>query len=323
MQPTLRLLPLAALVLILAFEARAATAAASPDLLQARADLVERFKSGQTDESNAVKQLRAKIVALEFIAQNSPAGGDTEPRLISVNFPGGPFSALVAAADKNSASGFNVVGEKADLAVELPPFSIRNADASALANALDGLLQPRGYTLQQQSSRAANGPSPVFFLRKRSASDIAYEQSQLAQRTGHFQSFQLGSYIGEQTVEDIVGAIRTAWELDPAHNSAALRLKFHPPTGILLVSGPPEGINLVQIVLSQLRRNSSPNGATARTPRCRQSEEVTVPSISSLPTVVLPLSASGSEPSALAHLTAGLAAGSNAVWTEFHRDYGP
>lgn len=241
-----------------AFTAHAANVD-SPELLRARADLVEEFKQGRTDDNNTVKQLRARIAALEFIDQNSSSPQSVSTQLINVTFPGGPFSALVAAtasAEKNG-STFNVIGEKADLSIDLPPFAIRNADANSLAVALDGLLQPRGYTLRQ-TGRPVPGQAPVFTLRQLSSVETAYEKSQIAQRTGQFQSFQLGSYLGEQSVDDIVGAIRTAWELDPSHNSASLRLKFHPPTGILLVSGPPEGVVVVQAILRELRRPSPP-----------------------------------------------------------------
>jgi RNA polymerase sigma factor (sigma-70 family) len=50
---------------------------------------------------------------------------------------------------------------------------------------------------------------------------------------------------------------------------------------------------------------------------------VTVPATPISPTIVLPLSTPGPEPSPLAQLTAGLARGDDAAWVEFHRDFGP
>lgn len=131
---------------LLALGVRAAPAD-SPELVQARAELTRMFERGSTDTNEQVKQQRAEIARLQYLADvdAKAAGNDSAARLISVNFPGGSAAALLAAADKSSLSGFNVIGEKADLAIELPPFAVRNADAWALATALNEILRPRGY----------------------------------------------------------------------------------------------------------------------------------------------------------------------------------
>lgn len=242
------LLALAALVLPL----RHAIAADSPELVEARARLLEAFKDGQTDENENVKRLRAKISALEYVAAARASGLDQPPRLVTVDFPGGTAAALIAAiARANGESGFNVVGEKVDLAIELPPFSVRNADPGALAFALNGILQSRGYILSA-NYRVLPGQSSVFTLRKLFPHEVQQDPRLLPQ----FQSFQLATYLEQQSIDDIVGAIRAAWELDPSQKADALRIKFHPATGVLLVSGPSQGIVVVQSVLGQLRRSA-------------------------------------------------------------------
>jgi hypothetical protein len=239
-----------ALATALPLSIASAVAADSPELADARAKLLDAYQRGQTDEDNHVKQLRSKIAALEYIAAaGATAAQRSESRVISVDFPGGPASALIAAIGKSDRdNSFNVIGEKEDLAIELPAFSVRNADPAALANALNGILQPRGYILAP-SGRVDPGQSPVFTLRKLTP----YETDQ--RQVGQFQSFQLAPYLELQTVDDITGAIRAAWELDPARSPTALRLKFHPPTGILLVSAPQDGLRVVQAVLNELRRS--------------------------------------------------------------------
>jgi hypothetical protein len=247
-RPTLRLSILAGVLLLAACTV---SAAGSTELIEARARLLEAYQNGQTENDNNVKQLRAKIDALEYVAAAKAKLPHDEPQLISVDFPGGPASALIAAiAKKDRDNNFNVIGEKADLATELPAFSVRNADPGALAVALNGILQPRGYILAP-SGRVREGQSPVFTLRKL----IPHEADQ--RQLSHLQSFQLAPYLEHQSVDDIVGAIRAAWELDPARNPAALRLKFHPPTGILLVSVPGDGIPIIHSVLKELRRTDS------------------------------------------------------------------
>ncbi len=233
---------------------QAAAPAVTPELAEARARLLEYYQKGRTDSDNGVKQLREKIAALEYVAEaKASAAPEPPPRFVNVNFSGGSISAFIAAAEKGGYDGFNVVAEKNDLTLELPPFTIHNADPSALAAALDGLLRPRGYTLQPIATRMLPGQAPVFVLRKLNPNEIDHRLA------SDFQSFQLAPYLEYQSVDDIVGAIRAAWELDPARKPDNLRLKFHPPTGILLVSAARDGINIVSATLAQLRRSPEAN----------------------------------------------------------------
>jgi hypothetical protein len=136
--------PLCFLILtaVLSCAACHVSAADSPELVEARSRLLEAYQSGQTDNDNQVKQLRAKINALEYVAAaKATMGAASHPPLISVDFPGGPASALVNAISKTDRdNSFNVIGEKADLAIELPAFSVRNADPASLATSDAELL---------------------------------------------------------------------------------------------------------------------------------------------------------------------------------------
>lgn len=248
MKTPLSLLRLFVAMVILATAARAATLPETPELVEARARLLDMFQRNLTDEDNSVKQQRAKIAALEYIAAAKAGGAADSPyKTVSVEFPGGTVAALVAAIEK-AGGGLNVIAEAEDLRVQLPPFTIRNADGASLATALDGLLRTRGYTLQG-TGRTQPQTAMVFVLRKMQQ----YERSN--NNDSRFQPFQLGPYLEFQTVNDIVGAIQTMWALDPVRSPEALRVKFHPPTGILLVSGPQDGIQMVEYILRQLRRS--------------------------------------------------------------------
>jgi ribosome recycling factor len=68
-----------------------------------------------------------------------------------------------------------------------------------------------------------------------------------------FESFQLAPYLRDQSIDDIVEAIRASWELNPRNDPNALRLKFHPPTSILLASGPRDALNMAGKIISQLK----------------------------------------------------------------------
>lgn len=229
----------------------AATPPESPELTEARAKLLELYQRYKSDEQEAVKAQRARVSALEYIAAaGAESAAQPTSKSVDVQFAGGTVTALMAAIEK-AGGGINIIGEANDLAIELPPFSLRNADGASLATALDGLLRARGYVLQG-SGRPEIGKASVYVLRKQSL----YERSSInSGNESRFYSFQLNPYLEFQSVDDIVGAITTAWELDPARARAALNVKFHPPTGILLVSGPSQAIDMVNNILSQLRKS--------------------------------------------------------------------
>jgi len=164
---------------------------------------------------------------------------------IDIDFPGGSIAQLVTLLAKSGINSFNLIGEKPDMEVQLPPFSLRNVEPGALGAALQVLLRHSGVNLMLQgTSKAILGV-------------LSREQNPAARSTGSrsaFESFQLTPYLADQTVDDIVGAIRAGWELDPAHDGTALRLRFHPATSVLLVSGPDDAIVLARNVLMQLKR---------------------------------------------------------------------
>lgn len=231
------------------------TAVESPELAKARAQLLDAYTAGSTDDDAAVKRMKAEIARLEYISVNRPARGETPGPLFSVDFPGGSVSALLALLAKSGPdAGLNIVGEKSDLVVELPPLSVRNTDAAAFASALDGILRSRSYTLESNRRPTAPNQAPVYVLRKMTT----YEISGGRGSNNPFSAYQLAPYTESQSIDDIIGAIRAAWELDPQHSPDAMRLKYHPPTGILLVSCPPDGLNLVGRVLNELRRAAPP-----------------------------------------------------------------
>ena len=174
--------------------------------------------------------------------------------IFNVDFPGGSLEQLVKSVSTADGAIFNVVGEKTDLAVTVPAFSLRNADGESLANALNQLIAPRGLNITRAQGPNIVAPGsrvqtnyPIYVLVRRSAIERAA-----------FDSFQLAPYLEKQSIDDIVMAIRTLWELNPGNKPEALLLKFHPPTKLLLVSGTPEAIGVAGKVISTL--GASPGG---------------------------------------------------------------
>lgn len=181
-----------------------------------------------------------------------------QPQRLTINFSGGTVADLVAVLNRIEAPGFNLIGEKEDLATALPPFSLRDVSSGAFAMGLRQILEPRGITVMSEGNE-------MFVLRRLGSLRSPAMEPQ------RFESYQLASYLEKQSIDDIVGAIRAAWELNPQNKSEALQLKFHPPTKLLLVSGSGEAVNIASKVISTLAgapektsRESSPAPAPKR-----------------------------------------------------------
>lgn len=193
------------------------------------------------------------VSALAFFPATIPAAEEAKKSdetrnawIFNVDFSGGTIEQLVKAISTEGSAIFNVVGEKADLATPIPAFSLRNADAESLANALNQMIAARGLNLNRAQGPLQSGPRgpvnyPIYVLFRRSVIDRPA-----------FDSFQLGRYLEKQSIDDIVTAIRTLWELNPANRPEALQLKYHPPTKLLLASGTPEAIAVAGKVIATL-----------------------------------------------------------------------
>ena len=208
--------------------------------------VARRHKLGQVTQ----EELQTALSALEIAQHRTPS-------LLNIESLGGSlgeFANIVSSSDQMSVTIINA-GEPSDLETTIPPFSLRNANLGTVVNVLATFLHARGLELKTVGGDNPHPPDAkhiVCMLRRLEASP---EQKERAAATD-FESIQLDEHIhGAQTIEAIVDAIRTAWELDPARDPAALRLKFHPPTKILLVSGPSPTSQIVRQVVSGLRKS--------------------------------------------------------------------
>jgi hypothetical protein len=177
----------------------------------------------------------------------APAKAPPTP-LISLDFPGGTLAQFVALAAKTPGGPVNVIGEPADLATQLPAFSLQNVHPDLVARALNNFLFGRGLTLVP-SGLNVPGSRDLYTVQRTDK-----RPRPMMPPPDAFESMQLGPFLEQYKIDDIVGAIRAAWELDPTHDAGAMRLKFHPPTSILLVSGPPEAIMVASKTVGTLKR---------------------------------------------------------------------
>ncbi|HEX2855044.1 MAG TPA: hypothetical protein VHO24_17550 [Opitutaceae bacterium] len=230
----------------------------SRELANARFDL-EALSLHLGDNHPDIVSQRLKIAHLERL----------EPRKFSLDFSGGPVASFIAAVARIEGISFNVIAsDQEDLrAAVIPPFSLRNITLVTLLEVSSRLI-PREFVLEPAGGVEPN--SVVCILRRRSVGPGTAYMSD-------FESFQLTPYLADQSIDDIIGAIRAAWELNPAHTADGLRLKYHPATSILLVSGqtdghrsPSEAIDITRKVLSQVKR------ASAKDPK---STPVTAPAV--------------------------------------------
>jgi len=191
------------------------------ELTEARAEL-EALQKRYADTHPQVVEQRAKIEKLQKLA----------PQLLNLNFPGGSLETLIAALHGPDNGSFNVIatGQPTGFSIDLPSFSLRNANWVTVGTVLDHFLGPRGYRLAFVSGDTESpekARSVVYTLDRLAPPGELNRAPEL-----EFESFQLADKIyGDQTIESIVDAIRAAWELEPSHAASALRIKFHPPTG--------------------------------------------------------------------------------------------
>ncbi len=224
---------LAAAALVVALPAYSDVDPREVQLSHLRMEL-EIMRETKGDTHPDVREMRTRIEVMEREFKKAQA----KAKVVSINFPGGTIAQLCAAVPPES-QGFNILGEKADLQMELPPFQIRDAEPDAVAGALRFLLSSRGYTLNRTGDN-------VYVLAKT-------PPEKPRTRSKGFESFQLSRSLKEQSIDDIIGTIRLAWEMDPAHTPDGLQLKFHPSTSILLVSGSTEALDVTRKVIGSLK----------------------------------------------------------------------
>lgn len=187
-------------------------------------------------------------------AASSAAPVQPKSPSISFDFRGGSLAQLVTQVGKTEGRSFNLISTYHSPFTSLPAFSIRNADPIAFTRALNLLLEKNNLQVDLiKSETAGTEPVAVITVKKK---DAATGSATPAAAEDEFDSFQLKPYLLGQSVDDIVGAIRAAWELDPAHDAKAVRLKYNQATKLLLVSGPPEAVAIARKVIAHLSTDS-------------------------------------------------------------------
>lgn len=162
------------------------------------------------------------------------------PETLSLDFPGGPLSKLVAILNTDKGTKLSII-QSAGLDPVLPAFSVREARVDAIIMALGRLLEPQGYFLN------ATGPNVAVLLKMDSF------------QRPDFASLQLENKIGSRTTDDVVSAIQQGCEFASGNGkSSTLRFKYHPGTKLLFVAGTPAEIEIAYKVFGTLPDNPKP-----------------------------------------------------------------
>lgn len=186
----------------------------------------------------------ACLVLLTGPFASAQAGSPTLPvtrpnqELISIDFPGGPLSKLVASLNTGEQARLSII-QTAGLDPALPAFSVREVRIEPVIVALGRLLAPQGYILEPTGANLAV----------------------LSKIPGHrgqaFASLPLGSKVlgggTNWTVEEIIGAIQAGCEFANADGKpSSLRFKYHPGTQLLFAAGSEQEVDIAHRVFGSL-----------------------------------------------------------------------
>jgi len=167
-------------------------------------------------------------------AQPVPA----DPSFVSIDFPGGPLSKLVASLGGDKDTKLSII-QSAGLDPIMPAFSVHNVRVDAVIAALGQIVEPQGYTLRPV------GPNLAVLARNDSL-----------MRPPAFASFQLESKVNARsgrTAEEVIAAIQLGCEFaDPGRSPSTLRFKYHPGTKLLFVAGTRQEIDVAHQVFGSL-----------------------------------------------------------------------
>lgn len=159
------------------------------------------------------------------------------PGTLSIDFPGGPLSKLVAMLAAREGMTLSII-QSDGLDPALPAFAVREVRIEAVVAALARLLEPQGFVLAPMGNLAVLSRNPERAL------------------APAFASLQLEKKIGPRTVEEVITAIQQGCELASADGkSPTLRFKYHPGTRLLFVAGQYAEVNIAHQVFASLPDN--------------------------------------------------------------------
>lgn len=186
------------------------------------------------------------------------------PYLLTIHSEGGTLRELLAAFSVGREPTLTVIngGESSDLDIPVPAFDLRNAHWLTVIEVISNFVATRGLLLKTAGSDNdnPNASASITCVMRRAGGADGRQAGEPA-----FEAFQLTDYIvRDKTVDDdmvqtITEAIRAGWAIVPGADQSALRLKYHPETRLLLVSGPAPAVQVAKQVIAGLPKKKPAN----------------------------------------------------------------
>jgi len=208
-------------------------------------------------------------------AQSSPS--DSQPLTrFDIDFPGGTPAALAAAIQKASGKHLNIVIPPESADAQLPPLKMSNIDVLSLFRALE-IISSRQISAPDVDSNGLLSTSnsyrnigysftASFSLREDPVTDDtvwAFRADRLPTSPTEVRYYSLDTYLSRGfSVDDIITAIRSGWEMQPStkDDDDHPKLSFHKETKLLIVVGDQYRQAIVMQVLNRLpASNATPN----------------------------------------------------------------
>jgi hypothetical protein len=175
------------------------------------------------------------VAAVIVMGANDSPAASRAPETFTVEFSGGSLAQLLAQLNNAQHWAVDIVGSKEDLdAATLPPFSVHNIQRGQFMGLLANILSRRGFEFDPSSP------------------DVAVLNKREGNVARNFFSKDLSPFLDTKSVDDIVDAIRTACSMNPSPKGQELKIKFHPQTKLLLISGNDQDVNIAIRVLISL-----------------------------------------------------------------------
>ncbi len=226
---------------------------------------------------NPIRTSTALFVLSGLLASAAPAPAQSPPEqagsrsqlsknagpVVSIDFPGGTINDFIKAVQKAAApAAVNVIRPAEAASVQAPPISLRNVTVKTALESLRFAFQDSGeHRFQVEDFGGDAGSEPVYAVRYGRMSSRAAAPPPADDRT--IEVFSIRDLIeptnpgadpsGTISRDHILSAVDTALRLDDRQNETPPEIKYHQDTGLLIVRGTGEQVNLIRALLLRVR----------------------------------------------------------------------
>jgi hypothetical protein len=183
----------------------------------------------------------------------------------SIDFPGGPPSLLVSTIEKATGKPLNAIIPREDEQIDLPPMKMNNVDVARLFAALESSSHSQQAVLNGTGGFAYHNNEYSFITDKESLSDDsiwAFHADMAAKPPppkDDSKFYNLAPFLDRGfTVDDIITAIRTAWDMQDKGGDSPPepKISFHKETKLLIAVGDPGKLTMIDQALNALPATS-------------------------------------------------------------------